>query len=622
MLLIHCPYCGDRARARVPLRRRGAYRPAGRSRARSATRTGPSSCIMRTNPKGLHAERWRHIHGCAPLLQRRARHRDRQDSSRPTRSASRGPTCGRRGGGRDERSAFRTAERRPHRPRQAGPLHLRRQRLSGLRRRHARLGAARQRRAPRRPLVQISSPARHPGRRLGGAERAGRRRSRRRRASTPNLRATQVELYDGLVADSQNRWPSLDFDVGAINDLLSPLLRRRLLLQDLHVAARASGRRSTSRRSAPPPASAARPKRPDPDRYTQPLRPLRRAGGRRRPGRPRRRARRGRAGARVILCDEQAELGGSLLAETQRRPSTASRRATGLADVIASLALNDQRHAAAAHHGLRLLHPQLRRRSPSGSPTISPRPTRACRASGCGRCAPSRWCWRPARIERPLVFPDNDRPGIMLAEAARDLRSIATACWPGARAVVVTACMTAPIARRSTSQAAGVAIAAHRRSARRDAGAAVAGGARRPASASCRRTTRDRHQRPPARRRASASGASARTAPSAPRDSIACDLVLMSGGWTPAVHLFSQSRGKLASTRRAQASCPARSHERERSAGACRGVFDLAAVHRRRLCGRRTRRPRAAGVDERRHQALRRDGDTLPLGRLHRRAAA
>src|SRR5262249_30609380 len=38
---------------------------------------------------------------------------------------------------------------------------------------------------------------------------------------TPNLRATQVELYDGLHACSQNRWPDLKFDLGALNDLLS-----------------------------------------------------------------------------------------------------------------------------------------------------------------------------------------------------------------------------------------------------------------------------------------------------------------------------------------------------------------------------------------------------------------
>ena len=40
---------------------------------------------------------------------------------------------------------------------------------------------------------------------------------------TPNLRATQIELHDGLRAASQNRWPSLAFDLGAVNDLLSPL---------------------------------------------------------------------------------------------------------------------------------------------------------------------------------------------------------------------------------------------------------------------------------------------------------------------------------------------------------------------------------------------------------------
>src|SRR5215210_6902253 len=40
----------------------------------------------------------------------------------------------------------------------------------------------------------------------------------------PNSKATAVELYDGLTAESQNRWPSLAFDVSAINSLLSPIL--------------------------------------------------------------------------------------------------------------------------------------------------------------------------------------------------------------------------------------------------------------------------------------------------------------------------------------------------------------------------------------------------------------
>ena len=36
---------------------------------------------------------------------------------------------------------------------------------------------------------------------------------------TPNLRATSIEVYNGLMATSQNRWPSLEFDVGAVNSL-------------------------------------------------------------------------------------------------------------------------------------------------------------------------------------------------------------------------------------------------------------------------------------------------------------------------------------------------------------------------------------------------------------------
>lgn len=39
----------------------------------------------------------------------------------------------------------------------------------------------------------------------------------------PNTRATTIELYDGLVADSQNRWPSLAFDIMSVNNILAPV---------------------------------------------------------------------------------------------------------------------------------------------------------------------------------------------------------------------------------------------------------------------------------------------------------------------------------------------------------------------------------------------------------------
>ena len=60
------------------------------------------------------------------------------------------------------------------------------------------------------------------------------------------------------------------------------------------------------------------------------------------------------------------------------------------------------------------------------------------RASGSGRCARARWCSPPGAIERPLVFAGNDRPGIMLAGAARTWLN-RYGVLPGTRAVLVTA---------------------------------------------------------------------------------------------------------------------------------------------------------------------------------------
>ena len=39
----------------------------------------------------------------------------------------------------------------------------------------------------------------------------------------PNTRATTIELYEGLIAASQNRWPSLKFDILSVNQLFAPI---------------------------------------------------------------------------------------------------------------------------------------------------------------------------------------------------------------------------------------------------------------------------------------------------------------------------------------------------------------------------------------------------------------
>src|SRR3546814_16915379 len=71
------------------------------------------------------------------------------------------------------------------------------------------------------------------------------------------------------------------------------------------------------------------------------------------------------------------------------------------------------------------------------------------------------------------------------------------------------------------------------------------------------------------------------------RHVFACDAVLMAGGFTPSVHLFSQSRGKLAWDADLQAFLPRQSAEADRSPGACRGRFALdVALSARMYSGR------------------------------------
>src|SRR5262249_21792923 len=63
-------------------------------------------------------------------------------------------------------------------------------------------------------------------------------------------------------------------------------------------------------------------------------------------------------------------------------------------------------------------------------------------------------------------------------------------------------------------------------------------------------------------------------ATSGAHEHLGVDLLVMSGGWEPSVHLFSQSRGRVKFMSSLDAYVPDRSVQRERSAGACRGIFD------------------------------------------------
>jgi sarcosine oxidase subunit alpha len=385
---------------------------------------------------------------------------------------------------------------------------------------------------------------------------------------TPNLRATEVALYDGLVATSQNRWPSLKFDVGEINDFASPLIGagfyyKTFMGPDLlgknwawkHVYEPAI--RLTAGLGVAP-------SEPDPDayaRYFDHCDVLIVGAG---PAGLAAALAASASGARVVVCDENPTLGGSLLAETLAMIDGRSAREWLDGALSALRAAPDvrlmPRTQAFGYYAQNFVALNERLAEPEliANPDLPRERLWQMRAREVVLAT--------GAIERPLVFADNDRPGVMLAEAARRYLN-QYGVKVGERIVVVTAHDSAYHAALDLKDAgAHVEIIADLRDeasgplpdAARAAGISVA------VKAAMHEVRGRQHVEAV---RLSGYPGGMRT--------IRCDALLMSGGWTPSVHLFSQSRGKLVFDDAHQVFKPGVSAQRERSAGACNATFSL-----------------------------------------------
>ncbi|NNM62540.1 MAG: sarcosine oxidase subunit alpha family protein, partial [Steroidobacteraceae bacterium] len=385
---------------------------------------------------------------------------------------------------------------------------------------------------------------------------------------TPNLRATQIALYDGLEAESQNRWPSLRTDVGRINDWLSPLFPAGFYYKTFMwpKSAWKSIYEPVIRRAA---GLGVAPTEPDPDRYAQCYAHcdvLVVGGG---PAGLAAALAAAKHGARVILCDEQMEFGGALLSEPRAAIDGAPAR-EWIDRSIAELTRNPRvrllpRTTAFGYfpHNLIGLNERLTDHLAS--------PPQAAARERLWQVRAGAVVLATGAIERPLVFPGNDRPGVMLAGAARTFLN-RYGVRVGEHAVLVTACDSAYQAALDL-HAAGVRIAAIADTRARATGDAPA--AARQAgievlnSATVLGTRGGLRVGQISLAQLDSSGRIER------KRIVRCDSVLMSGGYTPSVHLFSQSRGKLKWSEPLQAFLPETSAECERSAGACRGIYDL-----------------------------------------------
>ena len=248
----------------------------------------------------------------------------------------------------------------------------------------------------------------------------------------PNSRATMVELFEGLEAASQNRFPSLDFDLFAINQLFGRFLGAGFYYKTFMwpssfwepVYEKAIRRAAGLGRAAT---------LPDPDRYEHAhlhCDVLVVGGG---PAGMAAALAAGRSGARVLLAEEMPWLGGSL-----------SQNADVIDDLPAREWISQTRQQLDAlpetkvktrfsvfgyydHNVLAALE-----RVSDHLPESGHLPRQRL------------WTIRARKVilatgalERPLVFDDNDKPGVMLASAVRryvDRFAVA----PGKRVAIAT----------------------------------------------------------------------------------------------------------------------------------------------------------------------------------------
>jgi sarcosine oxidase subunit alpha len=384
---------------------------------------------------------------------------------------------------------------------------------------------------------------------------------------TPNVRATVQELYDGLTAQSQNRWPSLSFDVGAVNDLFSPFFSAGFYYKTF-MWPKAAWKALYEPKIRAAAGLGVAPDQPDPDHYSSRFAHcdvLVLGGGAAGIAAALAAA---ETGVRVILADEQAEFGGALRFESGARIDGQDGWAWAQA-AIAKLAAMDNvrllpRTTAFGYYAQNFVG-------------LTERVTDHLAAPGHDLPRERLWQVRAKKvvlatgaIERQMVFADNDRPGVMLASAARAyLNHYGVAV--GRNVGVYTANDSAYAAAIDLKKA-GVAVAAIVDLRDNPSGPLIDEARALGIELNLGRAVVK------ARGKLRVSSMVVQPKNGGAERTIPIDALLMSSGWTPSVHLFSQSRGKVAFDDATKRFLPGVYAQDCVSVGACNGTDNLEAT--------------------------------------------
>ena len=374
---------------------------------------------------------------------------------------------------------------------------------------------------------------------------------------TPNLRAPSVPLHEGLIAASQNRFPSLKFDLGAVNDKLGALFPAgcynktfmwpRSAWEKLYepVIRRMAGLGES-------------PTARDPDHYGSTYahcEVLVIGAG---PAGIEAALAAAQDGGRVILIDEQEEPGGGALCDPAQWD--------WLAQSLAALAALPNVRVLTRTTAIAYLHQNFITAVERLTDHRAPADASGAREK-LWRIRAGEVVLAQGAIERPLVFDGNDVPGVMLASAGRTL-ALRYGVAPG-RAVAVMAVHDSGWRDALAMAQAGVAVtaiidlrasvAAELVDAARAAGIAVHTG----------------HAVVGVSGRHAVKGIAFAANGTGPVQTLACDCLLMAGGWTPTVHLWSHAKGTLRWDASWGAYLPDTSLENVRVVGAGAGAWSL-----------------------------------------------